>query len=533
MIYVVSHNSDGGEMMNITEITTQKPQSKEQIRLAAYCRVSTDSEDQLHSFATQIKYYKDYERKNPQYKLVDIYADEGLSGTRMDKRDEMQRLIRDCKKGKIDRVIVKSVSRFARNTQELLTTIRLLKEIGVSVFFEEQGIDTDKLNMEMIVTFPGMAAQQESVSISENMRWSYKKRMESGEFNCCKAAYGYKLENNQLVINEDEAAVIRRIFKMFLQGVGKQRIASILNSEGIKRRAGMKEWSAQAIVYILNNERYIGDALLQKYMATDTLPFRNIKNHGERQQYYVENSHASIVSKEMFKAVQDLQKERIVKSTEKRKMSILSGLMKCPDCGCSFRRQIIKDATYWLCAGRASGSKECRSIRVKENAVCGAFTKMIYKLVMHRKELFDTLINQFERMRNILYESENEIRSIDKQLADLAAQNQIIAKLHTNGILNAAEYAAKSSELSNTIKNLRAQRRKKLSEDENDEILEQIKVLNDLFADYAPTYEFDEQLFSEIVEKITVDSNDKLTFTLIGGIKFTEMIPEKERCKSL
>ena len=175
--------------MNVTEITAKSKEENIIIRLAAYCRVSSDSADQLHSFAAQIRYYKDYERKHPEYKLVDIYADEGLTGTSMEKRNELNRLIRDCKKGKIDRIIVKSVSRFARNTQELLVCIRLLKELGVSLYFEEQGIDTNKLNMEMIVTFPGMAAQQESESISGNMRWSYKKRMESGEFNCCSPAY--------------------------------------------------------------------------------------------------------------------------------------------------------------------------------------------------------------------------------------------------------------------------------------------------------------------------------------------------------
>ena len=178
--------------MTVTDIS-REPQKPEIIRLAAYCRVSSKSADQLHSFAAQIRYYKDYERKNPQYKLVDVYADEGLSGTDMKKRDEQNRLIRDCKLGKIDRIVTKSVSRFARNTQELLVVLRTLKELGVSIYFEEQGIDSDKMNMEMLVTFPGMAAQQESVNISDHLRRSYQMRMESGEFNCCAPAYGYDL----------------------------------------------------------------------------------------------------------------------------------------------------------------------------------------------------------------------------------------------------------------------------------------------------------------------------------------------------
>lgn len=263
--------------MNVTEITVNSKEENKIVRLAAYCRVSSDSDNQLHSFAAQIRYYKDYERKHPEYKLVDIYADEGLTGTSMEKRYELNRLIRDCKKGKIDRIVVKSVSRFARNTQELLVCIRLLKEIGVSVYFEEQGIDTDKLNSEMIVTFPGMASQQESESISGNMRWSYKKRMESGVFNCCTPAYGYIMKDGQITVNEPEAVVIRRIFDLYLQGTGKQNIAKILNNEGIRRRYGKEKWYESAVHYILNNERYMGDALLQKSYTTEALPFRRKK----------------------------------------------------------------------------------------------------------------------------------------------------------------------------------------------------------------------------------------------------------------
>lgn len=293
--------------MNVIEITAEKKPAQDTIRLAAYCRVSSDSEDQLHSFAAQIRYYKDYERRHPQYRLVDIYADEGITGTCMDKRDDLHRLIRDCKKGLIDRIIVKSVSRFARNTQELLATIRFLKDIGVSVYFEEQGIDTDKLNSEMIVTFPGMAAQQESESISGNMRWSYKKRMESGDFNCCAPAYGFDLIDGNLVINETEAVVVRRIFSMYLQGYGKQAIANKLNEESVPRRHGTKLWYAFGIDYMLNNERYMGDALLQKKYTTDTLPFKKVKNRGERPKYYVENANPAIVSRETYTAVQELQ----------------------------------------------------------------------------------------------------------------------------------------------------------------------------------------------------------------------------------
>lgn len=516
-------------MKNITEITA-KHQIVDVIRLAAYCRVSSDSEDQLHSFAAQIRYYKDYERKHPEYNLVDIYADEGLTGTSMEKRDELNRLIRDCKKGKIDRIIVKSVSRFARNTQELLVCIRLLKEIGVSVYFEEQGIDTDKLNSEMIVTFPGMAAQQESESISGNMRWSYKKRMESGEFNCCTPAYGYIMENGQMAVNETEASIVRRIFNMYLQGTGKQNIANILNCEGVSRRYGKGKWYRSTVDYILNNERYIGDALLQKSYATETLPFRRKRNQGELPQYYVENSNPPIVSREIYSAVQELQKERKNNCYRHKEKYPLSGLIKCPDCGKTFRRQTIKDTAYWLCCSKASGTAECRNLRFRENAIYEAFTLMIQKLTDNRITLIEDLIKQIENMQNKTSDNTNHIREIDKKIADLAAQNLVIARLRTNGILNNAEFSAQSSEINNKISNLRSKRRKLLSEDENSELLDTFHNLNELLESYKPNGRFDEELFEKIVMEITAECNEYLEFKLIGGIKLAEAISTKGRC---
>lgn len=517
--------------MNVTEITINSTEDTKIVRLAAYCRVSSDSADQLHSFAAQIRYYKDYERKHPEYKLVDIYADEGLTGTSMEKRDELNRLIRDCKKGKIDRVIVKSVSRFARNTQELLICIRLLKELGVSVYFEEQGIDTDKLNSEMIITFPGMAAQQESESISGNMRWSYKKRMESGEFNCCKPAYGYIMKNGQMVVNEPEATVIRRIYDLYLQGSGKQNIANILNREGISRRYGKGKWHLSTVDYILNNERYMGDALLQKSYTTETLPFRRKKNHGELPKYYVENSNPPIVSREIYQAVQTLQNSRKNVYSNSKGKYLLSKVMRCPDCGMTFRRQVVKGTAYWLCGSKASGMTECRPLRLKETAVYETFIMLFQKLADNRKNLLGNLIRQVEAMQNRTSDNIDVIRRIDKEIADLAAQNLIIARLHTNGVLNPAEFSAQSSEINNKISTLRTKRRQKLSEDENDAWLDTLNHLNEILESYEPGNNFDKELFEKIVISITVKSNADLTFKLIGDIELTEEIPMKGRCR--
>lgn len=517
--------------MNVTEITTMAEKTEKVLRLAPYCRVSSNSDDQLHSFAAQIKYYKDYERKNPQYKLVDIYADEGITGTSMKNRDEFNRLIRDCKRGKIDRVIVKSVSRFARNTQELLMVLRTLKEIGVSVYFEEQGIDTDKMNMEMIVTFPGMAAQQESETISGNMRWSYKKRMESGEFNCCSPAYGFRLIDGSLTIDESEAAVIRRIFNLYLQGIGMQSIANILNKEGVPRGSGQSKWYGTTIKYILNNERYMGDALLQKKYTTDTLPFRQKRNHGEYPQYYVENSNPPIVSREIYQAAQKLQKERTQEKRGSRERYPLTKMLRCACCGRTFRRQTASGIAYWICTGRASGTTDCKNGRVRENDVYEAFTNMVWKLKSNLSNLLGTLIHQMETMQSRYSQSQEIIRQIDKKIADLSAQNLVVARLHTKGILNAAEYSAQAGELNGKISALRKERRRVLAEDENDQLLDTLKTLGDIFDDYEPQIDFDEEMFEQIVETVLVEDGFRITFKLVGGIELTEILDEKGRCK--
>ena len=515
--------------MNITEITAAKQKTDKLIRLAAYCRVSSDSEDQLHSFAAQIRYYSEYTRKHPEYLLVDIYADEGLTGTDMKKRDELNRLIRDCKKGKIDRIICKSVSRFARNTEELLITLRMLKELGVSVYFEEQGIDTDKLNMEMIVTFPGMAAQQESVSISGNVRWSYQKRIQSGDYNCNCPAYGFEMVNGQLVPKDDEMRIVQRIFNLYLQGVGTQGIANMLNDEGVPRRYDQKKWYAATIQYILNNERYMGDALLQKAYTTETLPFRKVRNKGQKPKYYVENSNPAIVSRETYTAVQELLQSRKNNAHRKHSRYPLSGKIKCPECGFVFRHQDIRGKRYWLCGGRSAGATNCQHRRVREDVAYETFTRMADKLQDNRKSLLGTLIYQIETMQSKTSDVQEKVRQIDKQLADFSAQNLVITRLHTSGILTAAEYSAQTAEINNKIAELRAERRKKLAEDENGEWLDEIRTLDEIMENHTPTGGFDEELFEQIVESITMDDNTQMTFRLIGGVELTEKINEKGR----
>ena len=514
--------------MKITDIAGEKKEKQIQ-RLAAYCRVSSDSEDQLHSFAAQVRYYANYEKQHPDVELVGIYADEGLSGTSMKNRTELQRLIQDCEHGKIDRVITKSVSRFARNTHDLLQTVRLLKSLGVTVLFEEQGIDTAKLNSEMFLTFPGMIAQQESESISGNMRWSYKKRMESGEFNCCTPAYGFDMVDGELVINEKEAGVVRRIFNMYLHGIGKQRIADILNEEAVPKKYGKKKWHHTMISYILSNERYVGDALLQKNYTTDVLPFKRVINKGEKPKYYIENAGPSIIPKETFYAAKAFsQKKKCFRRSNAE--HCLSQMLICPKCGKAFRRLDNGDKHYWIASTSEKRNCDCINYRLKEEGVYEAFCIMIYKLKENAGELIGDLLNQLKKIKSYYNNGEDIIGKIDKEIAQFCAQKHVVSKLHNNGILSSAEYAEQSLVIDNKIAELRAKRRSQLSENQDDELIDELTALKTVIDQCHQTPEFDIDLFEHIIKRIIVIDNSTVKYQLLGDVEFTERINKKMRC---
>ena len=295
----------------ITIAATEQPQDI-RLRVAAYARVSSSSDEQLNSFAAQNRYYTELISGKDNWQLVDIYADEGITGTSIEKRDDFKRMLRDCERGLIDRILVKSISRFARNTTECLETVRSLKARGVSVYFEKEGIDTGKVSGEMLTAVFASLAQAESESISKNMRWSYQKRMQAGEFVPPFLPYGFKCDNREMVIDVSEAAVIRRIFDMYVSGISFEDIAECLNRYGIPyiNSSTDRKWSRSTIGHIIENEKYAGNSLWQKSYTTNTLPRVQRKNKGEQPQYYVESSHEAIIDKDTFEAAQALRSAR-------------------------------------------------------------------------------------------------------------------------------------------------------------------------------------------------------------------------------
>jgi len=305
------------------------------LRCAAYCRVSSSSEDQLNSYAAQIRYYSGVFENSETEELVDIYADEGITGTSEEKRDEFKRLMSDCKKGKIDRIYTKSISRYARNTKDCLESIRLLKALGVTIFFEKENIDTAKMSDEMMITIMGGLAQEESTSISQNQKWSIRKRMQNGTYLSPSIAYGYKRQNGQLVIDNKKAQIVKQIYKWYLSGKGVATIVKELNLRQIPTCMYGKQWGSFAVAYILTNERYIGNMLLQKTYSTDTMPIHKKVNKGEKEQYFVQNSHSGKYA--------------------------LTEIMVCAECESAYRRVTWnvhgKKSIVWRCVNRLDHGK--------------------------------------------------------------------------------------------------------------------------------------------------------------------------------
>ena len=291
---------------NVIVIEAAQKSEAQKLRVAAYCRVSSDSSDQMNSFVAQLNHYTALISSKENWTLTDLYADAGISGTSAEKRPDFQRLLSDCRKGLVDKILVKSISRFARNTKECLEIIRELKSIGIGVCFEEQNIDTSNMSGELLTSVFAAIAQKESESLSAKMRWSYQYRMKSGTFLPSSVPFGYMLQGKKILINEENAEIVRYIFNAYLAGYGIAEIAEQLNQQKVLNRT----WHCTMITRILSNERYIGDSLWQKTYATDDLPVRQVRNNGEREQYYAERTHPPIIALEVFQAVQALKSQR-------------------------------------------------------------------------------------------------------------------------------------------------------------------------------------------------------------------------------
>ena len=515
---------------NVTYIPP-KAAKPETLRVAAYCRVSSDSSDQLHSYAAQIHYYTDMIQNHDGWELVDVYADEGITGTRMDKREDLNRLLTDCRKGKIDKVLVKSISRFARNTRDCLVSLRELSRLGVSVQFEKENINTGTPTTELMVSVSGSLAQQESVSISQNQRMSYQRRMERGEFITCKAPFGYRLiDGKRLEVISDEAKLVRWMFNAYLSGHSLEWIAEQMTKTGVSTTDGKPYWQCTTVLYTLTNEKYMGDSLCQKTFTT-AFPFTQRQNHGEADQYYIENTHPAIITKGTFEKVQELLRQKSNRQKIPRQIYPLSRKVYCGQCGTPFARRVGKSGlVVWVCRKHDKGASKCTMGRIPESALYAAFVGMYNKLKQNAGIVLLPALKQMEELRDALQRDDPAMLAVNRAIAQASEQSHRVSQLQAAGLLDAHACAAKFNEINARLTQLRAERRRLLKNEDIDDAIDALQRTADLIQCGPERLEgFGEGLFHDLVERIVVESQTCVRFCLRGGLELTEQLREVRR----
>ena len=521
----------------------EKKAIRRQLRVAAYCRVSTDSEEQMTSYEAQKTYYTDKIMQNPQWSMAGIFADEGITGTSAEKRPEFLRMIRLCRKRKIDLILVKSISRFARNTVDCLHYIRALKELGIAVIFEKENINTLDSEGEMLITLLGAFAQAESESISQNVRWGIRQAMREGRVSLrCKSLYGFtEDENGQPQVVPDEAEVVRRIYKSFLRGQSIRMIKGWLDAEGIAPRKG-KEWSLSSIENILKNEKYCGDVLLQKTFISDCISRKVIKNVGQLPMYLIENHHEGIVSRETYQAVQaEFARRGSRRSPNKRAAATglssytsryaLSDRLVCGECGTLYRRctWVRKGGKkiVWRCSSRLDyGSRYCKhSPTMEEGALQRAIMAAVNSMMEDKTRLVAVISDAIRS--GLAPDATGSLTPavIDKELTRLDQEfRELLQYAADNG--GYMDYEEKFRAISEQMGALREQKALILEAQQADLAVNgRIQQAEELLNSASPEItEWDEELIRQAVETVKVLSDHEILVCLRGGIEIRQEV---------
>lgn len=476
----------------------------EKLRVCAYARVSSDSTDQRNSFASQVNYYTKYIQAHEGWTFVDIYADQGITGTSALKRDEFLRLMRDCQQGKIDRILVKSVSRFARNAQDCIEAVRELRQLGVTVYFEKEHINTANMSNEMFLSMMSAFAQEESISISKNMRKGAVMRMKNGTFRLSQAPYGYYLdEKGILIVQQEESKIVQRIFGNFLSGMGIQEIAAELQKEHIPKLNGEPIWSYTGILYILTNERYIGDELFQKRYTTDTLPFQKKINRGQKKQYYAEDTHDPIISREVFRKAQELLKRKSERHGHQNNgQYTFTSLIVCDECGTNFCRRIAKNQrVLWTCRKHFKGKHLCSMESLNETEIQQCFLTLYKKLAENRQEILGSYLRQLEELKDKDFMAHPDAMELNRQIAGLLEQNHTLHRLRAKECIDSAFFIAQSNELSQKISNLKAELKQYRDLNEYADFIDNTRLILTILDSPMPV--FSSSVFRNIVSRIS------------------------------
>lgn len=493
----------------------------QKIRVAAYCRVSTDSEEQETSYEAQVSHYTEYIKSKPEWQMVEVYADDGISGTNTAKRDEFNRMIADCEAGKIDLILTKSISRFSRNTLDCLKYTRKLKALNIAVFFEKENINTMDSKGEVLLTIMASLAQQESESLSANVRMGIQYRNQQGKVQINHNWFlGYtKDAEGNLVIDPEQAEIVRRIYREYLEGASFLQIKRSLEADGIPNGARHLKWHESNIHQILTNEKYIGDALLQKTYTVSILDKKRAANNGEMPKYYVEGSHEAIIDRDVFMKVKaEIARRANLNPDGKRRVYsskyALSGMVFCGHCGDIYRRVKWNNrgckSTVWRCVSRVLKKDvdfDCPARTIKEDVLQGAIVTAVNDAYA-RKNIVTALLKQ-NIESTVFGDLEERMAMVDKELADL--QTQMIAVSGDDAAVDA---------LGEQIDGLRAERQSILAEAaERNDLQER---MNDMisFLDEMPTMltEYSDVITRRLVEKITI-YDEKIVVELKSGLE--------------
>ena len=494
--------------MTVIEPSVAKPIQK--VRVAAYCRVSSDKSEQTNSYAVQKMYFMKLFASSTTETLVDIYADIG-SGTSSIYRSEFLRLLDDCRHHKIDRIVTKSLSRFARNTKECLKTLRELKSLNVTVAFEKEGIDTARVSDEIMITIMEGLAQEEAASISRNVRWSLNRRMASGTLGIARVPYGYiKDDSGNLIIDEQKAAIVRRIFSLYLSGNGVRRIAVLFTEEKIPSPTGIA-WNNCTILKILKQEKYIGDIRWQKTYSV-FMGKKWMINRGDVESYYIRDALPAIIDRETFLAAQALR-ERNTRKAMKTTESPFRGKTKCT-CGRSYMITQKGRKMFWECSGKYDLQKPCENPIFLDSDYRHAWERLCIKLRKHADEIVLPAIEQCEILEDKFMSS--EVTALEEQYGELSSRKYVLSSLCANGCITReklvtaeAEIQAEMQQITDTLEKLN---------DQYDDTVDQLETLYKMLCKMKA-----EQLVRSALIKAVADGKI-VEFELIGGLKFKETI---------
>ncbi|MBQ8306134.1 MAG: recombinase family protein [Blautia sp.] len=506
-------------------------------KVAAYCRVSTLLDSQETSIESQREHYEQEIRSNEEWELAGIYLETGVSGTKAEIRPELQRMIADCKAGKIDLILTKSISRFARNTSDCLEMVRTLTALGVNIRFEKEEIDTGTMESEFMLSILACLAEDESHSISGNMKWAIRKRFEAGTYKQVIAPYGYEYRDGKLVIEPEAAAVVRRIFGMVLSGNGMTTIAKTLNGEGIPSPNG-KRWAQPSLRSLIKNPAYIGDMLYQKTFKDDH--FMQRVNKGELDQFYDAGHHEPIISKEDFDNAQAAVEQRGkevgyqegVNNNRGNNRYCFTGILICKACGCVMHRQpSVRANIRWICHRHASHPDLCRMKPQSDEDLKCAFLNCLNKLAwaQESKGASNRVLDVYETM---LGKTEAE-KSADRlqEIEELLEENRRESRKLTAIIMRdhfLPEHREKKAFLTKQEKELMTEKNRILISGAPSGTLQQLKSFVAGWRITDDPGAFPEETFTEFVESCTVNSQKMVTFHFRCGLELTESLYRTE-----